>query len=288
LKSSRTIACRLVLVAGSLILPGLALAGQPEPWQVNLQPAASPIMEMIHRFNFGLLIVVSLITLLVLALLVYCMVRFSARRNPIPSRTSHNTLVEVLWTIVPVLILVGIAVPSFSLLLAEHDPSRVITGYDPEQALTVKATGSQWFWTYDYPDNGGVSFASTLDENGQPRLLAVDNQMVVPTGTVIRMQVIGDVTGVIHAFTVPAFGIKIDAIPGRLNETWFRVDREGIYYGQCSELCGRGHAFMPIAVRAVSPEAFQAWVAMAATDLEGAYRQLATTAADQVVATAAE
>ncbi len=281
----------LVAMAAGGFAAGSASAN-PVPWEIGLQPAASPIMEMIHRFNNGLLIVVSLIVLFVLALLVYCMVRFNARANPVPSRTSHNSLIEVLWTIIPILILVGIAVPSFSLLFAEHDPARAIAGFDPEndRQVTIKATGSQWYWTYDYPDNGDVSVDSYMlqdDERSadQPRLLAVDNEMVVPTGVVIRMQVIG--ADVIHSFAVPAFGIKIDAVPGRLNETWFRVDREGMYYGQCSELCGQappsgpndlhGHAFMPIAVRAVSPEAFDAWAKTAATDLAAAYRQLAAT-----------
>lgn len=273
----------LLLLGASLAATAPASASQPEPWQIGLQPAATPIMEMIHRFNDGLLIVVALIVLVVSALLLYCMVRFNARANPVPSRTTHNTLVEVAWTVVPILILVGIAVPSFSLLFAEHDPARAIVGYDPQTdpPLTVKATGSQWFWSYDYPDNGDLSFDSVMlsDEeraanpDAGPRLLAVDNQMVVPVGKVIRLQTIG--ADVIHSFAVPSFGIKIDAVPGRLNETWFRVDREGVYYGQCSELCGRDHAFMPIAVRAVSREAFTAWVAAAATDLKGAYRQLA-------------
>jgi cytochrome c oxidase subunit 2 len=265
-------------------------ASQPTPWEVGLQPAATPIMEMIHRFNNGLLIVVTLIVLVVLGLLLYCMVRFNARANPVPSRTTHNTLIEVIWTVVPILILVGIAVPSFSLLFAEHDPARAIPGYNPDTdpPLTIKATGNQWFWSYDYPDSGDISFDSLMlsDEeraanpDAGPRLLAVDNQMVVPVGRVVRMQVIG--ADVIHSFAIPSFGIKIDAVPGRLNEIWFRVDREGVYYGQCSELCGRDHAFMPIAVRAVSPEAFAAWAATAVKDLPGAYKQLAANRAHPV------
>jgi cytochrome c oxidase subunit 2 len=281
--TTRTLATTLLAGAGLGCFIGAALAAQPEPWQIGLQPAASPIMEMIHRFNNGLLIVVTLITLFVMALLIFCMIRFNARSHPVPSRTSHNTLVEVVWTVVPILILVGIAVPSFALLFAEHDPARAIPGFDPakDPQMTIKATGSQWYWTYEYPDNDGLSFDSLMlsendraaDPGAGPRLLAVDNELVVPTGTVIHMQVIG--ADVIHAFAVPAFGVKIDAIPGRLNETWFRVDREGRYYGQCSELCGRDHAFMPISVRAVSPETFTAWVAAAQTDLEGSYKLLA-------------
>jgi cytochrome c oxidase subunit II len=274
---------------------GAANATQPEPWQINLQPAATPIMEMIHTFNNGLLVVVAVIVLFVLGLLLYCIMRFNSRANPVPSRTTHNTLIEVVWTVVPILILVGIAVPSFALLFAEHDPARAIVGYDPakDKPLTIKATGSQWYWTYEYPDNGDLSFDSLMLQNNQrtdavaqPRLLAVDNEMIVPVGIVVRMQVIG--SDVIHAFAMPSFGIKIDAIPGRLNETWFRVDREGVYYGQCSELCGQalpenendlhGHAFMPIVIRAVTPEKFAAWATTAATDLKGAYQSLAEAA----------
>jgi cytochrome c oxidase subunit 2 len=267
----------------------MARAGIPSPWQLGFQEPATPIMEMIARFSDGLLILVALIVAFVLALLVYVMVRFNARANPIPSRTTHNTLIEVLWTIVPILILVAIAVPSFSLLFAQHDPARAITGFDPsrDRVITIKATGNQWYWSYEYPDNGGLSFDSNMIQlpdlqPGDIRLLSVDNELVVPTGVVVRMQVIG--AEVIHAFAVPSFGVKIDAVPGRLNETWFRVDREGMYYGQCSELCGQaptsdpadlhGHAYMPIAVRAVSPEAFDVWAAVAAADLQAAYQQL--------------
>jgi cytochrome c oxidase subunit 2 len=257
--------------------------GEPHPWQIGMQAAASPIMEMIHWFNNLTLVIVTVITLFVLALLLICMMRFNARTNPVPSRTSHNTMIEVIWTVVPILILVTIAVPSFSLLFAEHDPARAIPGYNPETdpQMTIKATGAQWYWSYEYPDNGDLSFDSLMltdeelaaDPNAGPRLLAVDNDLVVPTGTVIRMQVVG--ADVIHSFAVPSFGVKIDAIPGRLNETWFMVEKEGIYYGQCSELCGRDHAFMPIAVRAVSPDLFDKWVEAAQSDLDAAYEMLA-------------
>ncbi|MEQ9691395.1 MAG: cytochrome c oxidase subunit II [Bauldia litoralis] len=261
---------------------GPALANQPQPWEINLQPSGSPIMTMIHAFNNGLLLVVTAITILVLALLVIVMVRFNARRNPVPSKTSHNTLNEVVWTVAPILILVGIAIPSFSLLIAQHDPARAIPNYDPADSLTIKATGmAAWYWTYDYPDNGDIQFESFMltddqitDPATQPRLLAVDNNLVVPTGTVVRMLVTAEPLGVIHSFTVPSLGFKIDAIPGRLNETWFLVEREGMYYGQCSELCGRNHAFMPIALQAVSPEKYAAWAELAATDLEAAYELL--------------
>lgn len=281
------------LAGGLMALGGPALAN-PSPWEINLQPAATPIMEMIHRFNNGVVIVMTLIVVLVLALLIYAILRFNAKANPVPSKTSHNTLIEVMWTVVPILILVGIAVPSFALLFAEHDPARAIAGFDPakDKQLTIKATGSQWYWSYEYPDNGDVSFDSLLlrDANGnptgEPRLLAVDNKMVVPVGVVVRMQVIG--ADVIHSFAVPSFGIKIDAVPGRLNETWFRVDREGTYYGQCSELCGRDHAYMPIAVEAVSQDKFDAWAKTAVNDLAAANKQLAAaeanTAATKVAA----
>ncbi len=271
----------MALAGGGLMALAGPAAANPSPWEINLQPAASPIMEMIHRFNNGVLIVVTLIVLFVLALLVYVMVRFNAKANPVPSKTSHNTMIEVLWTVVPILILVGIAVPSFALLFAEHDPARAIAGFDPakDKQLTIKATGNQWYWTYDYPDNGDISFDSYLlrdkdgNPTGEPRLLAVDNKMVVPVGVVVRMQVIG--ADVIHSFAVPSFGIKIDAVPGRLNETWFRADKEGTYYGQCSELCGRDHAYMPIAVEVVSQDKFDAWAKTAATDLDAANKQLA-------------
>jgi cytochrome c oxidase subunit 2 len=289
----RNLASAVVAGIGLVALAGRALAmevTQPQPWQINLQPAGSPIMEAIHRFSNGVLVIITLIVIFVLALLLYVMLRFNARANPVPSRTSHNTLIEVLWTIVPILILVGIAIPSFSLLFSEHDPARMIPNYDPAKAVTVKATGSQWSWNYDYPDNGDVSFDSAMlqenqrtDKANQPRLLAVDNPMVVPVGSVIRMQVIGN--DVIHSFAVPALGVKLDAVPGRLNEIWFMAEREGIYYGQCSQLCGQspsddpndlhGHSFMPIEVMAVAPDKFTAWAAAAKKDLPGAYKLLA-------------
>jgi cytochrome c oxidase subunit 2 len=184
------------------------------------------------------------------------MIRFNAGRNPTPSRTTHNTLIEVAWTVVPVVILIVIAVPSFKLLFKQLDL--------PPADLTVKATGNQWFWSYTYPDNGNFEFNSILvpDDKlkpGQPRLLTVDNELVVPVNKNVRVQTIG--ADVIHSFAVPSFGIKIDSVPGRLNETWFKATREGVYYGQCSELCGRDHAFMPIAVRVVSEQQFNDWLA---------------------------
>ena len=222
---------------------------------MGFQPAATPIMDMIDRFHDLLLIVVTLITLFVLGLLVYVMWRFNEKRNPTPSRTSHNTLVEVVWTVVPVIILVVIAVPSFRLLYAADTV--------PKADMTIKAIGHQWYWTHEYPDHGGFSFDSVMiaDEDlqpGQKRLLEVDNPVVVPVGKTVRVVVTaGDV---LHAWAIPAFGVKLDGVPGRLNETWFRAEREGTYYGQCSELCGVNHGFMPIRVDVVSQAAFEAWV----------------------------
>jgi cytochrome c oxidase subunit II len=240
-------------VAGvALVMSGAASAelGQPAPWEFRLQEAATPVMETITSFHNGLLVVITLITLFVLALLVYVMVKFNARANPVPSRTTHNTLIEVAWTLFPVLILVGIAIPSFRLLFLELDL--------PKADITIKATGKQWYWSYAYPDNGKFEFDSLLAQDKQPRLLGVDNEMVVPVNKVVRVQTTG--ADVIHSFAVPAFGIKIDAVPGRLNETWFKATKTGMFYGQCSELCGKDHAFMPIAVRVVSDQEFAEWV----------------------------
>ncbi len=243
------------LIAGGMAFAGL---GQPSPWQIGLQRSASPVMDNLVSFHNFLLVLITLITVFVLALLVVVIVKFNARANPTPSRTTHNTLIEVLWTVIPVVILVVIAIPSFRLLFFQLNI--------PPADLTVKATGKQWYWSYSYPDHGKFEFDSLMLQDADrkkvqpepPRLLAVDNAMVVPVNKVVRVQTIG--ADVIHAFAVPSFGIKIDAIPGRLNETWFRATREGIYYGQCSELCGKDHAYMPIEVRVVSEQAFAAWV----------------------------
>jgi cytochrome c oxidase subunit 2 len=228
--------------------------GQPSPWQMGMQQAASPIMDTITWFHDFLLYIITAITIFVLILLMVVVVRFNARANPVPSRTTHNTFLELAWTVLPVAILVVIAVPSFRLLSDQLNL--------PPADVTVKATGKQWYWSYTYPDDK-FEFDSLMVKEadlkpGQPRLLAVDNEMVVPVNKVVRVQVIG--ADVIHAFTVPSFGIKIDAIPGRLNETWFRATKEGMFYGQCSELCGKDHAFMPIAVRVVSEQAYTAWL----------------------------
>jgi cytochrome c oxidase subunit 2 len=241
-------------VAGiALVAGGAAFAetlGQPAPWEFRLQESATPVMDSIASFHDYLLAIITVITLFVTALLVAVVVKFNAKANPVPSKTTHNTLIEVAWTLIPVLILVSVAVPSFRLLFQELDI--------PAADLTIKATGKQWYWSYAYPDNGKFEFDSLLTQDKQPRLLGVDNEMVVPVNKVVRVQTTG--ADVIHSFAVPAFGIKIDAIPGRLNETWFKATKTGMFYGQCSELCGKDHAFMPIAVRVVSDQEFAAWV----------------------------
>jgi cytochrome c oxidase subunit II len=234
----------------------LAAPGQPSSWALGLQEAGSPVMTNITWFHNFLLVLITAITIFVLALLVIVMIRFNARANPNPSRTTHNALIEVIWTIVPVVILLAIAVPSFRLLFLELDA--------PKADLTVKATGKQWYWSYNYPDNGNFEFDSILVEDkdlkpGRPRLLTVDNEMVVPVNKVVHVLVTG--ADVIHSFAVPSFGIKIDAVPGRLNDTWFKATSEGRFHGQCSELCGKDHAFMPITVRVVNDAEFAEWVA---------------------------
>jgi cytochrome c oxidase subunit 2 len=233
----------LAVVGAALVTAGgtaFAELGQPAPWEYKLQGSATQVMDDITSFHNWLLITITLITLFVLALLAIIVVKFNAKANPVPSRTTHNTLIEVAWTLIPVLILVAIAVPSFRLLFLELDI--------PKADLTIKATGKQWYWSYAYPDNGKFEFDS---------LLACD-EVVVPVNKVVRVETTG--ADVIHSFAVPAFGIKIDAIPGRLNETWFKANKVGVYYGQCSELCGKDHAYMPIAVRVVSDQDFAAWV----------------------------
>ena len=224
--------------------------GQPAPWEYKLQEAATPVMENITWFHNFLLWLIIGITLFVLVLLVLVVVKFNAKANPVPSKTTHNTMIEVAWTLIPVLILVAVAVPSFRLLFLQLDI--------PKADLTVKATGKQWYWSYSYPDNGPFEFDSLMAADKMPRLLGVDNEMVVPVNKVVRVQTTG--ADVIHSFAVPSFGIKIDSVPGRLNETWFKATKVGMYYGQCSELCGKDHAFMPIAVRVVSDQEFTAWL----------------------------
>jgi cytochrome c oxidase subunit 2 len=233
--------------------------GHADAGQMTMQPAVTPIASEIHSFHDLVLVVITIVSLFVLALLVYVIWRFNERANPTPSRTTHHTMLEVAWTVVPVLILVIIAIPSFRLLT--HQLTL------PKADLTVKVTGKQWYWSYDYPKEVGdfgfdsiMKSESDIDPSkGDIRLLTVDNEAVVPVNKIIRLQVTG--ADVIHSFVVPSFGIRIDAVPGRLNETWFKAEREGMYYGQCSKLCGKDHAFMPIAVRVVSDQQFQAWLA---------------------------
>jgi cytochrome c oxidase subunit 2 len=235
--------------------PALARDGIARPWQLGFQDAATPIMRQITDFHFFLNVIITVVALFVLGLMIYVMVRFNEKRNPTPSRTTHNTLLEVAWTVVPIFILVVIAIPSFRLLFAQYD--------FPKADVTITATGSQWYWSYEYPDEG-IRFDSIMVpeaqlKEGQPRLLTVDNEVVVPVN---KNVIIGlKSNDVIHDWAMPSFGIKLDAVPGRLQLTWFRAESEGIYYGQCSELCGRNHAFMPIAVRVVSQDKYDAWVA---------------------------
>jgi cytochrome c oxidase subunit II len=244
-----------VFAAGSAALAATGATGQPHPWQLGLQAGATPVMDDIIWFHDFLVWVIVAITLFVLALLMIVVVKFNARANPTPSRTTHNTTIEVVWTVVPVLILVTIAVPSFRLLFYQLNT--------PTADVTVKATGKQWFWSYQYPDSkfefDSLMVAEKDLKPGQPRLLAVDNEMVVPVNKTVKVLTTG--ADVIHSWAMPSFGVKIDAVPGRINETWFKAEREGTYYGQCSELCGRDHAFMPIVVHVVNEQAYNAWLA---------------------------
>lgn len=233
---------------------GTALASHPKPWQIGFQPAASPIMENLTAMHNLLLTVIACIAFLVVSLLAYVLYRFRASKNPIPTQTSHNTLLEIVWTLMPVLVLIMIGIPSLKLMF--------FADKIPEAQLTVKAVGHQWYWTYEYPDHK-VKFDSLMveDKDLKPehiRLLSVDKPIVVPVGKVVRVIVTSE--DVLHSFAVPALGIKRDATPGRLSETWFQVAKPGMYYGQCSELCGIKHGFMPIAIHAVSDAEYEAWL----------------------------
>jgi len=248
------------LVAGVTVWTGFAAGaladGGAKDWQLGFRPAASPTAEEIHWFNdYILLPIIIFIVVFVMALLAYVMWRFSATRNPTPSRTTHNTTIEVLWTAVPVMILIVIAIPSFKLL---YFADRVEEG-----DITLKAIGRQWYWSYQYPDYGDFEFDATLVpaedlQPGQKRLLTTDNPVVLPVDTNIRLLITA--SDVLHSFALPAMGIKLDAVPGKVNETWLRIEEEGTYYGQCSELCGSGHAYMPIMVKAVSKPDFEDWI----------------------------
>jgi cytochrome c oxidase subunit 2 len=258
----------LAFAATAIVPTGVSAGtGMPTPWQLNLQNPVTEVAAYINWFHDWLNVLIFIISIFVLGLLIYVAWRFNEKANPTPSKTTHNALLEVAWTVIPVLILVVIAIPSFRLLKLQLEI--------PQADVTVKVTGKQWYWSYEYPqDAGAFTFDSImLDETQRaeaiktnkiaaaeaPKLLAVDNEAVVPVGKVVRVQVTA--ADVIHKFTVPSFGVKIDAIPGRLNETWFKADREGIYYGQCSFICGQNHAYMPIAFRVVSAERYAAWLA---------------------------
>jgi cytochrome c oxidase subunit II len=273
--------------AAAALLPVVAFAQEAEeppyhhvsPGQITLETSVTPIMDSITVFHDGILLwTAGLITLFVLALLVVVIVRFNAKANPVPSTNTHNTLIEIAWTVIPIIILVVIAVPSFGVLsdqLTIPDGQRKYLGSNifsfgevevPAPALTLKVSGNTWFWTYEYVDQAKSFDSVILTEAqrqelkpNQPRLLAVNNELVVPVNTTVRVLVTAN--DVLHAFAVPSFGVKIDAVPGRLNETWFNARKTGLYYGQCSELCGKDHAFMPIAVRVVSEEEFATWMA---------------------------
>lgn len=255
--------CSLVAVAcwALAVAPAQAAehaVGLAKHWQLNFQEPATPVMERLKELHNYLLILITVITLFVMALLAYVCVRFSRKNNPTPSKTTHNTLIEVAWTVVPVMILVGIAIPSLRL---HYYMDRAV---DPE--MTLKVTGFQWYWGYEYPDQDGLAFEAYMkkDEelvNNEPRLLATDKPVVIPVNTTVRVQMTA--ADVIHAWAMPAFGVKTDAVPGRLNETWFRATKTGIFYGQCSELCGVHHGFMPIEVRVVEKDVFDQWVARA-------------------------
>ena len=245
---------------GTLVASASALAdhGMAHPWQLGLQPPVTPVAEQINDFHNLLMVIITVIAVFVTLLMIYVMIKFSAKSNPVPRTTTHNTLLEVLWTAVPILILVVIAIPSFKLLYFADTTK--------EAEMTVKAVGHQWYWSYEYPDHGNFTFDASMVEDdelqpGQPRLLATDEAVVIPVNTNIRLLIAAD--DVLHAWAVPSFGVKLDGVPGRLNETWVRVEKEGTYYGQCSELCGTGHGFMPIMVKVVSKEAFAAWVVKA-------------------------
>lgn len=248
------LAALAVLVLGT----GAAEANQPYPWQLGLQPSGSPVKEYIGWFHNILLVIITLITVFVLALLLYTIVRFRAASNPTPSRATHNTLLEIVWTGVPVLLLVLIAIPSIDLIRVADKP--------PSADFTLKVTGNQWYWKYQYPDHGDFEFDSYMIQDadlkpGQMRMLEVDNRVVVPVGANVRVVIAG--SDVIHSWFVPALGLQKYAMPGRLNETWFKADKPGVYYGQCNQICGINHAYMPIAVEAVDKATFERWAAEA-------------------------
>jgi len=232
--------------------------GQPVPWEMSRQIPVTENARDILSFEIGLHWLSLVISVFVLGLILWCVFRFNEKTNPTPSRTTHNTAIEIAWTIVPVLILVAVAIPSFRLLRTQLA--------DPKADMIVKVIGHAWYWSYEYPQTeagGGFTFDANIDEDKQPRLLQTDNEMVVPLGKIVKIQVTA--ADVLHSWAMPAFGFKIDAVPGRLNQMWFRADKEGTFHGQCSELCGQRHAYMPIVVRVVSEEAYADWLNEAKT-----------------------
>lgn len=242
----------------ALFVNGTAQAVEPRNWELGLPTPSSPTAEMIYNFHNGLLIVITVITIFVLALLLYASWRFREKRNPTPSTTTHHTLIEVLWTVIPIMILIGIAIPSFRLLYFADRTT--------EADMTLKIVGNQWYWTYEYPDNGNFTFDANLVQDkdlkpGERRLMTTDNPVVLPVGKNIRLLMTAK--DVLHSWGVSSLGVKLDNVPGRTNETWTRINTPGTYYGFCSELCGAGHAYMPIMIKAVSPEDFDKWVELA-------------------------
>jgi cytochrome c oxidase subunit II len=275
---------RFLALSVAVTASGAALAqqdkgfGQAYDWQIGLQGSASDMMDFVTSMHTGLFWLITVISVFVLGLLIYCAVKFNETANPVPSKTTHNSTVEVVWTVVPVLILVAISIPSFRLLRMQEEI--------PPSDVTIKVTGVQWAWNVEYAkDSGGFGFRVDMLTDGErkdavskgakaadvPRLLAVNNEVVVPVNKVVRVQVTA--ADVMHAFAMPSLGLKRDAVPGRLNETWFKAKREGVYYGQCSELCGTNHAFMPIAIRVVSDAKYTEW-------LDGAKKKFASTTDD--------
>ena len=262
------VAAGVILLLGALTgsPERLFAQGKPEKWQMGFQESVTPIAHQINTFHNLLLVIITVITLFVLALLVIVVLRFNEKANPEPSKTTHHTTLEVLWTVIPIFILIVIAVPSFRLLFAQYS--------FPQADVTIKAIGNQWYWSYEYPDSD-VSFDSVMLEGEEleaarkagfdaPRLLAVDNPVVVPVNKVVHVLVTA--TDVIHNWTVPAFGSKMDGVPGRVSRTWFKAEKTGVYFGQCSELCGIRHAFMPIAVHVVAQPVYETWLKAVADD----------------------
>ena len=271
----------------SFVFATFALAQQPTDWQITFQESATPIMDSITSLNTFTLIIITVITLFVTGLLGWVIIRYNSKANPVPSKTSHNTIIEVVWTVAPILILLIIVAPSIKLLYQQLET--------PEADVVIKVTGYQWNWGYEYPDYEIDEYISSMlqtederkdmalergeDIANYPRLLAVDNELVVPVGKVVRLDITsGDV---LHAVALPSFGVKADAVPGRLNTSWFKAEKEGLYYGQCSQICGaagglNGHSFMPIAIRVVDEDTFDDWAASASEDLDIGWEILAS------------